>query len=256
MTLLAFQEAKEIWQKAAYYQEASPLDLALELQIHRKLLNVFQVGPYYYYFFNVSTGEIEHTSDAVQKVLGCPPEAFSVPYAFSHMHPEDLPYFIQFERKVTEFFRQLTPSQALQYKVSYDFRIRRTNGVYIRILHQVVTLEVGAPGSVLRTLGIHTDISAFKQAGTPTLSLIGMEGQPSYLNVATDSVGLPSKPVLTLREKQVLSAIMLGKASKQIADLFSITKETVDRHRKNMLEKTQTHSTAELVAKALQEGWV
>ncbi|WP_420153376.1 LuxR C-terminal-related transcriptional regulator [Siphonobacter sp.] len=256
MTLLAIQAAKEIWQKVAHYQEASPLDVALELQIHRKLLNVFQVGPYYYYFFNVSTGEIEHTSDSVQKVLGCTPEEFSVPYAFAHMHPDDLPYFINFERKVSTFFGKLTPSQALQYKVSYDFRIRRTDGGYVRILHQVVTLEVGAPGSVLRTLGIHTDISMFKSEGIPTLSFIGMEGQPSYLNVATDSVGLPSKPVLTLREKQILSAIMLGKASKQIADLFSITKETVDRHRKNMLEKTNTHSTAELVAKALQAGWV
>lgn len=49
---------------------------------------------------------------------------------------------------------------------------------------------------------------------------------------------------------------MNGMASKQVATYLSIGKETVDRHQKNMLEKTYTHSTAELVAKALREVWV
>jgi len=41
-----------------------------------------------------------------------------------------------------------------------------------------------------------------------------------------------------------------------MADLLGISKATVDRHRKNMLRKTKKATSAELVAAALEEGWI
>ena len=42
-----------------------------------------------------------------------------------------------------------------------------------------------------------------------------------------------------------------GKASKQIADILGITKNTVDNHRQRLLKKFGVHSSAELVIKAM-----
>ncbi|MFC5411470.1 LuxR C-terminal-related transcriptional regulator [Larkinella bovis] len=55
-----------------------------------------------------------------------------------------------------------------------------------------------------------------------------MEGEPSYLNVDVKKVFAPSREALTLREKQVLAAMMAGNQSKEIASLLNISKQTVD----------------------------
>ena len=52
---------------------------------------------------------------------------------------------------------------------------------------------------------------------------------------------------LTNREKEILNLIAQGLCSKQIAARLIISENTVSNHRKNMLSKTGTSSSAELV---------
>ena len=52
---------------------------------------------------------------------------------------------------------------------------------------------------------------------------------------------------LSEREVEIIEYLMTGKSSKQIADELCISKNTVDSHRKHILEKTKFHSTTELV---------
>ncbi|WP_420153379.1 LuxR C-terminal-related transcriptional regulator [Siphonobacter sp.] len=256
MDSLALNEAKKFWKKATQYKQAPDLDIETELLVHKRILTLFHVGPYYYFIFNLTNSQVEYTSESIREVLGCEPEAFGPPFTLAHIHPEDLPYFINFEHTAVDFFGQLPPGQIRRYKVSYDYRIKRSDGQYIRLLHQLVTLQGDEEGSVLRSLGIHTDITSFKKEGKPMLSFIDLEGDDSFINVTPMELFAPVKPVLTHREKQVLRALMNGMASKQVAGYLSIAKETVDRHRKNMLAKTGTQSTPELISKAVNEGWL
>ena len=83
-----------------------------------------------------------------------------------------------------------------------------------------------------------------------------MDGEPSYLNVDIKKGFSPSHEVLTRREKQVLELLLLGMSSRKIAEELNISRQTVDKHRKNMLKKTGIRSSAEMVVKALKEGWV
>lgn len=52
---------------------------------------------------------------------------------------------------------------------------------------------------------------------------------------------------LTQREKEILYHIAAGLSSKQIAGHLAISENTVANHRCNMLKKTGTRSTAELI---------
>jgi FixJ family two-component response regulator len=52
---------------------------------------------------------------------------------------------------------------------------------------------------------------------------------------------------LTCREHEVLRELVLGKPSKKIAALFGLSTKTVDVHRSNIMRKTGTRSTAEMV---------
>ena len=60
---------------------------------------------------------------------------------------------------------------------------------------------------------------------------------------------------LSKREKEVLVHLMHGKTSRQISDALFISKLTVDVHRKNMLRKTGSASTAELTMKVMQQAF-
>jgi DNA-binding NarL/FixJ family response regulator len=55
------------------------------------------------------------------------------------------------------------------------------------------------------------------------------------------------KYLLSKREVEILTYLLVGKSSKQIAEELFISKHTVDTHRRNILEKTQLNSVAELI---------
>lgn len=59
--------------------------------------------------------------------------------------------------------------------------------------------------------------------------------------------GLNVVPIITRREKEVLSLIAEGLTSSQIADKLFISTHTVDSHRKNLMEKFQINSIAAVV---------
>jgi DNA-binding NarL/FixJ family response regulator len=62
--------------------------------------------------------------------------------------------------------------------------------------------------------------------------------------------------ILSDREKEVLKLMMQGKTSTEIGETLFISKNTVDTHRRNILEKTESRNSTELISKALEKGWV
>jgi DNA-binding CsgD family transcriptional regulator len=61
---------------------------------------------------------------------------------------------------------------------------------------------------------------------------------------------------LTAREREVLALIAQGNSSKQIAHLLSISLSTVVTHRYRLQQKSQLHTTADLVRAAIRMGLV
>lgn len=60
--------------------------------------------------------------------------------------------------------------------------------------------------------------------------------------------------VLTDREREVLQMIAEGKSTKETADNLSVSVKTVETHRRNIMEKLDLHSVAELTKYAIREG--
>lgn len=254
MGLAIYNEAQKIWKKAALDGKATAINP--ELEIHKKLLNIFQAGDFYYFIFNVRESSFASVSPEMERLLGYGAADLDVSFFLSAIHPDDQPWFLNFENALHDFFRRLPINKIQKYKSRYDFRIRNKKNEYIRILHQHTVLQHDEQGNVLTTLVVHTDISHLKPMGRPVLSIIGLEGEPSYTNVDVQQVFTPSKEILSRREKEILTALIEGNQSKEVGALLHITKETVDKHRRNMLAKTRTNSTAELVGKAIREGWL
>ena len=142
------KEIKIIFTRAA--NNSADQELQLEVEIQKALLNIFQVGDYYYYIFNVKGSTFDFVSPEIEKVLGYPPHTVNLEMLFNSVHPEDAPWMLNFETKIVSFFSTLRSDQILKYKTRYDYRIRNKDGEYIRILQQVVTIQYDS-----QTNGLH-----------------------------------------------------------------------------------------------------
>ncbi len=60
--------------------------------------------------------------------------------------------------------------------------------------------------------------------------------------------------VLTPREREVLQLLAEGKTSKEIATTLHLSVATVDTHRRQIMDKVDLHSIAELTKYAIREG--
>ena len=236
--------------------ESAPSMLKIEQDFYKKLLNFFLIGDSYYFIINHQSLAIEFISKEVEDVLGYHPYEFNIQFMNGKLHPDDRSWFLAFGNSIVDFFSKLSIEKIMKYKVRYDIRFRKLNGDYARILYQGMLLEHDEHGRFLRTLSAHTDITYLKHEGTPVLSFIGMDGEPSYHNVALNNIFAESKEDLTMREKQVLRLLIDGKLSKEISYILNISKQTVDTHRKNMLHKKNLSNTGELIGKAIRYGWI
>lgn len=234
----------------------NPDQKAFTLDINAKFLNFSQIGNYYYYIFNLSNAQFEFMSESVKTVLGYDSDV-KVSEILGNIHPQDLPYFVNFENKVVEFFHLLDEDNFKKYKVQYDFRIKKKDGDYIRVLHQIIVIDSDdKTRSILKTFGLHTDITHLKEKGKPKLSFIGLDGQPSYIDVEVENIIKPFEEMFTKREHEMLFYICKGLNRVEIGEILGISKHTVDTHRRSIMKKSQTTSIAELVAKTMSEGWI
>ncbi len=109
---------------------------------------------------------------------------------------------------------------------------------------------------MLRALGVHTDITHLKKTGNPVFSLIGLNGEPSYVDIDIEKVFPVASKVISAREREILLLLAKGKLSKEIAALLHISPLTVSKHRQNLLQKTNTKNTIELINFSIQNGYI
>lgn len=219
---------------------------------------LFFLGKSYLFISDIKNSVSHQFSNGTLDVLGYEPGEMSLQKMLSIVHPADLPIVISFEAKVLEFFNALPVEKMFLYKVRYDFRMQHKKGHYVRILQQVITIETDENGSIVKTMGVHSNITDLKKEGSPILSFIGLEGEPSYENVSVDQKFsfLNPEERFSTREKEILYHLIQGKTSDTIAKELFISKETVNTHRRNMLSKCGVSNTIELVNLSIKNGWI
>ncbi|MCK3683136.1 response regulator transcription factor [Maribellus sp. YY47] len=115
-------------------------------------------------------------------------------------------------------------------------------------------IEAGANGFLLK----NSNFTEVKKAITDVLegrNYFSMEILQSIVNRMNDRSAGKTDYELTERETEVLSLICKGCSNQEIADILSISKRTVDKHRENLLLKTQSKNTANLVVFAIKNGY-
>ena len=73
---------------------------------------------------------------------------------------------------------------------------------------------------------------------------------------APGAQGHPGSDGLTEREIEVLSNVAMGNSNKRVAELLSISEETVKSHMRHILEKLRANDRTHAVTIAASRGWI
>lgn len=118
-------------------------------------------------------------------------------------------------------------------------------------------LKAGASAYVLKSRAGDELLRAIKEVmkGKKYLSPdIACGVVDEYVEISSSLGKNPAFVTLTDRERESLQLLSEGKSTKEIADAMSVSVKTVETHRRNIMEKLDLHSVAELTKYAIREG--
>ncbi|MEL7006430.1 MAG: LuxR C-terminal-related transcriptional regulator [Bacteroidota bacterium] len=214
---------------------------------------------YYYYICNFAEFKMDYVSDTYPSITGLNPSTFSFPQWLEAVHPEDVEFIQKCEKVAERFlFEILEPEQMLEYKVSYSYRMRDTDGHYFHALHQAMAISLTESKSLYHVLGIETNIGHLTHHPNKTISFIDLKSQQHYLNLDVENPQFVSTKELsynfTHQELNILELISFGNSSKDIAETLNISAHTVRKHRENILRKSSASNITALVADLIRQG--
>ncbi len=114
-------------------------------------------------------------------------------------------------------------------------------------------IEAGARGFVLKNSGIKEVEEAIQQVISGK-SYFSQEILSGFIKNMSRKKQKHTSGKLTEREEEVLYLICKGNSNHEIADTLHISKRTVDKHRENLLFKTDSKNTPGLVMYAVKNG--
>ncbi len=118
-------------------------------------------------------------------------------------------------------------------------------------------LHAGVSGYLLKECAIDEVVLALKHVSRGNFFI-----SPEITGVVIDGFRYPdsndtifaSHRQLTPREREVLQMVAEGKTTKEIADVTYVSVKTVEARRRQIMEKLDLHSIAELTKYAIKEG--
>ena len=175
-------------------------------------------------------------------------------FFYRRMHPDDLRLVLDSVTRTLRFLYGVDAAERKDYRLSFDFRIQRADGTPIRLLQQVVVLELDRRGNIWLILAVNDLVRDVSPQTPATRTLRHIKTGRYYLFVPQPEPGAAAAGQLSPREIEVLGLVAVGLASRDIADRLSISVATVNNHRQHILEKTGAKNSAEAVRYAAVLG--
>jgi DNA-binding CsgD family transcriptional regulator len=159
---------------------------------------------------------------------------------FRKIRPGDLLEKYALELRFFHLLKGLPVTERSDYQVVSYLHMHDKDNKLVRVLHRMFYIQSTDDGNIWLALCLYN------------LSYDTANSDAYYgviVNTRTGKVILPNEDefnnILSEREKDVLRLIKNGKRSKDIASILSISINTVNRHRQNILEKLHVRNAME-----------
>ena len=201
---------------------------------------------YCYFLFRYASCSFIYMDSCYESFTGYVPkehERGGLDFWFSKVHPDDRRMLGERIIESLKISKHLFNGRRRDPHI-LNYRFKKGTGEWMWIQHSVYNLSIDADGKLDKVLH--------------RLQLLDLSSNPVNDTEITYSVVLNNAdPVnaLTNREKQVLKLIGEGFSTKMIAGQLKITINTVETHRRHLLEKLDAKNSMELIRKAFKLFW-
>ena len=152
---------------------------------------------------------------------------------------------------IFKFLKSYPREQHQEFIITFSYRGIRKDGKIISCCQQGSFLTNPVTSLPLYGMGVVMDVSPFKKDSSIQLLIerrIDL-GHKIHYETCLEMYFNPDldKPLLTKMEMLIVKCLADGLSSKQIASKYFISEFTVVKHRKNILKKTNTKNSVELI---------
>lgn len=165
-------------------------------------------------------------------------------------HPDD--YIINIAgTEFHKFIMKQPIEDRKNFKLTHEFRIKNEANQWVRLLVQDYMLEIDKLGNPWLAMKL-SDTSPMQDINSPATSVCR--------NILTNEIIFSlegkknSSENITNREKEILGLIAEGMRSKEIAEKLFISANTVNNHRRNLINKLHVSNSSEAVKLAIKLG--
>ena len=246
------QNLHDVWQNNRTIKTTAPHQISFD-----DLTNsIISTGPFSFYIIDFFDMSLSHISPALYEMHGFDPETITFNDVLGAIHPDDVEFVIKAEAFLTKFFLEnVGREKLLTYKISYCPRARLENGEYVLFNHQALMLTMDDNGGYGKSLNIHTRIDHLSNFNSYKISLIGLNGEPSFMNLSLDEENQDLRE-FSKREIDIIKLLANGLNNNEIAEKLFISPLTVKKHRTNILTKSDSKNTVQLVKKCILQGLI
>lgn len=218
--------------------------------------SIISTGPFSFYIIDFFDMSLSHISPSLFEMHGFDPETVTFNDVLGAIHPDDVEFVIKAEAFLTTFFQnKIGREKLLNYKISYCHRARLEDGEYALFNHQAIMLTMDEHGGYGKSLNIHTRIDHLSNFNTYKISLIGLNGEPSFMNLSLEEDN-QALTEFSKREIDIIKLIANGLNNTEIAEKLFISPLTVKKHRNNILTKSGLKNTAQLIKSCIIQGLI
>ncbi len=230
-----------------------------------------QFKDYVFYAVNIIQRQTLYINAACQSILGYPPHQFvdgGADFFFSITDEAAIPQIIEHQN---ELLKKLRSPEFSPYEVHiprFDVVIKNPHKGKINLVCQAVMLTFTTqadPELGLVMLSDHCETS--EKNCKELLQQIKMRHNEIYQHPAFSFSHHRSIPIIhvtnerydlkiTQREKEILARLAKGESTHEIANHLNVSINTIETHRRHLLEKFEARNVAELIKKASKVFWL
>jgi len=157
---------------------------------------------------------------------------------------------------VLKFISSEPNVETSDYRFIFNHRYVRKDGSISQFMHEGSITFVNDKCLPVLNLKVFFEIADIKADETIVLTVFRYSAEHGYRKIWTKTYWNIKNLLLSPRELEVIKLCHRGLSSKMIADELKLSIHTVKNHKRNCMEKTQTHNISELIHVCIQNHWL
>ncbi len=257
--IVSFQEFCRMTQRAL--GKKSSMVNKHNFDIGQYLQTFHAFDQYCYYMADINRMQIIDIGGAAEQMTGYTKEEFlnkGYMVSLKTHRIKDLIKSVNGGKKYFDYLYKQPQTNRPFIKVNRTMDFFCKNGKVIHVLIQSIPALFNDAMEPVYMFNIMSDITEIKTDRKYTHYIIDSSDEHDIkkIPVYNEADEIAELPQISNAEQRVLTLMAEGLSSKQIAAKLFLSEHTIKNHRKNMLQKLNCTSSAEVIKLAITNGWI